>query len=354
MKSASSHSVMNSRPDATVIIPTFNRAKTLLATLNALARVDYRAGAWEALVIDDGSTDDTEYMVPRWVSQTGAPVRYLRWDNGGPAAARNRGADAARGELLIFIDNDIVVEPDFISAHVTALAANPGCWILGRVRHPAELCATPFGRYRNDCHERFHLTHPRAESGELLAETRGLTAQNISMPASDFHRLGGFDESFTIASCEDWDLGVRARQAGIRVLYHPGIVALHNDWADSLERFCERQRLYSVSDVLLWRKYGEDCLRAHLVRENAFVHWSEDAPNLILKKLTKRLLATAPGAQMIRAACAFAEKLAPDSRLNHRAYKLAEAIAIFRGVREGIRRYGAKPAPRGEKQQCAA
>jgi GT2 family glycosyltransferase len=168
------------------------------------------------------------------------------------------------------------------------------------------------------------------------------------LPASDFQRLGGFDEDFTIASSEDWDLGVRARQAGIRVLYHPGIVVLHNDWAISLNKFCERQKQYSISDVLLWRKYGEASLRARLVRENAPANWSEDNLRLVFKKMLKSLMATRVGERIVRTACKLTERWAPDSSWNHRAYNLAVAIAIFRGVREGLHRYEPSfPAGRG-------
>lgn len=331
---------MNKGIDVTIIIPTFNRSDALIETLTALANVHYPIERWEAVIVDDGSTDDTEQVAQQWILQTKAHVRYLRQENRGPAAARNRGAAAARGEILIFIDNDILVEPDFISAHVSTLTAYPGCWVLGRVTNPAKLRSTPFGRYRDDCHERFHNAHPT----DQISETEGLTGQNISLPAVDFHSLGGFDESFTIASSEDWELGARARQTGIRVLYVPQITVLHNDWAVSLERFCERQRLYSLSDVLLYRNYGERSLRARLVRENSPVCFGADSPRLMIKKTVKRLLATEGGRSLIWSLCMLMERYVPDRRWNRQAYELAVAIAIFRGVREGWRRYVSPPA----------
>jgi len=326
--------------NASIIIPTYNRREALLTTLAALAQVDYPTGQWEAVVVDDGSTDDTAETVPRWIAESGAPVRYLHQRNAGPAAARNRGAANARGEVLIFIDNDIIVPPAFISEHLQTLKANPGCWVIGRITHPPQLRATPFGRYRDAVWEAFH--HGHAAAG--VVETDGITAANLALPAEDFRRLGGFDEDFTIASSEDWDLGVRARQAGIRVLYHPGIVVLHNDWAVSLEQFCRRQMLYSISDVLLWRKYGEASLRVRLVQENAPVNWRADALKLIVKKVFKRLLATKIGERIVHGGCWLVGRGAPDSRWNRRAYELAVAVAIFCGVREGWRRYGVRQA----------
>jgi len=126
------------------------------------------------------------------------------------------------------------------------------------------------------------------------------------------------------------------------VLYHPGIVVLHNDWALSLDRFCERQKLYSISDVLLWRKYGGASPRALLVRENSPVDWEADDLPMIAKKSMKRVLAVRSAKYLVRMACKLSERLLPDSHWNHRAYDLAVAIAIFEGVRQGLSRYAAQ------------
>lgn len=330
--------------DATVIIPTFNRWDALQETLAALALTDYPGDRWEVVIVDDGSTDETEASVDRWIEQTEIEVRYLRQKNSGPAVARNRGAGEARGAALIFIDNDILVKPDFVRSHVDALAANPGCWVMGRVVHPPEIRRTAFGRYRDSIWEAFHETHA-AHPG---SETDGMTAANVSLPAADFRMLGGFDETFTIASCEDRDLGIRARQTGIRVIYQPTIVVLHNDWALSLDKFCERQRLYSISDALLWRKYGARSPRERLVMENAPASLKTDTPMLVLKKTLKMLLATRSGVALTRVVCRLTERFAPDTRVCRRAYEAAVGIAIFKGVREGLQRYPASNATRHE------
>src|SRR5262249_16300995 len=156
-------------------------------------RVNYPADRWEALVVDDASTDETLNIIPWWIGQNGAPVRYVRQSiNAGPAAARNRGASEAKGEYLIFIDNDIIVEPDFIHGDVDTLSSNPGCWVVGRIIHPPKLRATPFGRYRDSVWENFHESH----GGPRISETAGMTAANLSLPAKDFETLRGFDEDF--------------------------------------------------------------------------------------------------------------------------------------------------------------
>lgn len=294
-------------------------------------------------MVDDGSSPETLEMITRWIETSDASVRLLRQAHRGPSAARNQGARDAAGEVLIFLDNDCLVSPDLVGRHLEMLRQNAGCWVLGRLVHAPGLRDTPFGRYRDDCWEEFHRSHPDGQ----VSETAGMSAANLALPAADFSRLGGFDESFSIASCEDWDLAWRARAARIRILYDPCNVAVHNDWAVNLERFCERQRLYSISDVLLWRKYGGRTPRARLVRENAPIQWTGDSPWLVVKKVVKRLLATQAGSATLRRVCSIAEQAVPDSRLSRRAYRLAVGVAIFQGVREGLRHYGKAAAPPG-------
>jgi GT2 family glycosyltransferase len=324
--------------DVTVIVPTYNRSHALTETLEALAVAAAPANGWEAIVVDDGSSDDTPQVVPRWIDAHLASIRYVRQENRGPAEARNHGAREAQGRFLIFIDNDIVVSRDFIRQHVETLESHPGCWVVGRVTHPPALRTTPFGRFRYDLGEEFHRRHGTANP----APTTAITAQNLSLLATDFERLGGFDAAFEIASSEDWDLGFRARQAGVTLLYHPQIVAVHNDWAVSLESFCRRQQLYSISDVLLCRKYGEASPRFRLVAENGPLGWRRDGLGLTLKKAVKWCLAYLLGGRALRAGVRAIELLAPDTALCHRAYRLALSEAIFSGVREGRRRYPAE------------
>jgi GT2 family glycosyltransferase len=336
--------------DATIVIPTYNRREALLETLRTLERVEYPPASWETVVVDDGSTDGTEAAVAEWLKGARVTGRFLRQANAGPAAARNRGAAAARGKVLVFIDNDILVSPSFLRDHLDAHAARPGCWVVGRITHPEELRRTPFGRYRDSLWEQFH----RARTSDGPADTDGMSAANVSLPRADFERFGGFDTDFTIASSEDWDLGFRARQAGVRILYHPGIVVIHNDWAVSLDRFCERQRLYSKSDVLLWRKYGSASPRAGLIRANGPVRWRKDPLALVARKVLKRALAGPPCRQLVRLAAWALERVVPDTRLSRRAYDLAVALAIFRGVREGWVSYPpAAPETRGPTGRVA-
>ena len=171
-----------------------------------------------------------------------------------------------------------------------------------------------------------------------------MSAANLSVPRSDFESLGGFDEDFAIASCEDAELGHRARVRGLRIVYDPDNVVVHNDWAVTLARFCERQRLYSVSDVLLYSKYGEASPRAALIRSMGPYDPGGDTLVVAARKAGRAILGRRPGKAAWHAAVRVLERVAPDSAALQRAYDVAVGLAIRDGVREGMRRYRSSEA----------
>ena len=104
-------------PAVSVIIPTYNRGRWLPATVaSVLAQT---LPSLEILIVDDGSTDDTAAVC----AEFSYPVRYIRQDNAGVGAARNRGAAEARGEWLAFLDSDDLWTPDKLEVQLAALAA---------------------------------------------------------------------------------------------------------------------------------------------------------------------------------------------------------------------------------------
>lgn len=312
--------------DATIIIPTFERKDVLLRTLEAISEQNYD-GPWEVVVVDDGSRDGTSEAVTGWIAGRDR-FRYVRQENSGPARARNRGAAEASGRVLVFIDNDILVEKDFLARHLRALNSHPGTWIVGRIVSLPELKKTAFGRFRIAMTEEF-------QGSQNERELESMTAANLSLPAADFRSLGGFDEQFEIASCEDADLALRARAAGIRLRYMPDIVGTHLDWADTLERFCERQRLYSISDVVLFRKHGEASPRAALVRDNAPAPYRA-AGTGGLRRGVRSFLSRDRPRRILGSLTTIADRSMPDTAALHALYRLAIGAAIYRGVQEGF------------------
>src|SRR2546421_365138 len=104
-----------------VVIATYNRRDVLVRTLNAFADQDIRL-KYEVIICDDGSSDDTADTVMRMMRDSSFELRYLRHERAGwrLAATRNMGIAAAKGSLIVFLDDDIIPPPSYLSAHYEA------------------------------------------------------------------------------------------------------------------------------------------------------------------------------------------------------------------------------------------
>jgi glycosyltransferase involved in cell wall biosynthesis len=198
--------------DVSVVIPTRDRAGRLEAALEALRAQTLEPGRFEAVVVDDGSTDSTAELLEAG-REDGLQLRSIRLAGGGPAAARNAGWRAAHAPLVAFTDDDCEPDPDWLRALLEAHAANPGRIIQG-VTQPlpreAALLRRPFTRTRRI-----------EEEGPWFATC------NIAYPRDLLERLGGFDELFPEALGEDTDLGWRALEEGVRVEFAPRALVHH-------------------------------------------------------------------------------------------------------------------------------
>ncbi len=96
-----------------VTTPTFNRADRLSSLYASLQQQTNRTFEW--IIVDDGSTDNTEALCRTWVGKTDCPVRYMRKENGGKHTALNVGIREARGELILLVDSDDTLTADAIA-----------------------------------------------------------------------------------------------------------------------------------------------------------------------------------------------------------------------------------------------
>ena len=211
-----------------VVVPTRDRAETLLETLAALAG-QRDAGGWELLVVDNGSSDGTPERVEQLAAEGfPVPLRVLREPRPGPAAARNRGARAARGEVIQFLGDDMApAGADLLAGHARLHAARreESYAVLGRATWRPDRPVTPFMHWLEHGGPQFQFDSiaPGPVPPSLYFYT-----PNVSLKRALFERLGGFDESFPYAATEDVELGVRLEAAGMILDYHPELLVLHD------------------------------------------------------------------------------------------------------------------------------
>ena len=200
--------------DISVVIPTFNRADQLAACLEALAVQDLEPSRYETVVVVDGSTDGTASTLEGLATPYRLCVRFQ--ENAGPGAARNAGVKVSAGRICVFIDDDMLAEAGFLSAHLRAHDAGDAIVALGSV--VVELGHRPdrFARFFAD----WYAEHDaKLEGGEREPSYMDCYSNNMSMSRVLFDAVGGFAED--LPRSEDVEIGYRAQQRGAQFAFVP-------------------------------------------------------------------------------------------------------------------------------------
>ena len=220
--------------NVTIVIPTHNRRQGLSALLGDVARQDLGNNLLEVLVVDSAEGEDISAVVAQH-SKDGLNVRRLLAPNV-VAAKRNNGARAASGSLLVFLDDDMRVPSDFVTAHVSEHIESRTT-VSGQVRFPADwVAASNYYRYKNSR----HMSVDTEFSKRIRIDPHHLVSMNLSVSAAFFDEIGGFDESFIHYGGEDIEFGFRcARNGGLNV-YSPLPEAIHCEVGGNIAYFARK------------------------------------------------------------------------------------------------------------------
>ena len=233
---------------ASIVIPTVNREQQLYTCLGAIRVLEPPERGFEVIVVDDGGGSPLNGL--RSDAAPGLELRVHRQSNLGPAAARNAGAALAKGELLAFVDDDVLVSPGWLRAMDEANREAPTAALGGQVEPP-------------------HGAGRPAEVSELIVELaserrerprspRFLPTSNLVVGASDFRAVGGFDERFRFA--EDRELSRRWRASGRPLLYVERAACSHAKIL-STRRFARQHFRYGEGAYDFWRTSGGGGIR---------------------------------------------------------------------------------------------
>lgn len=232
-----------------VVIPTYNRLETLELVMPTLLAQTLDAAQYELLICDSNSTDGTAEYLSRLKREHGI-IRHVAGAFNGRAQARNAGIAAARGEIVLFNDSDILASPDLLAVHLRHHRERSGIAVVG-----LEVQVKDFNDYlykRDRPEARGHLHPPSRKKLSWLYFLTG----NASVRRDDLLRAGCFDESFTGYGHEDLELGYRLRRLGITILYEPLAVNYHcQDVAYEDQK--EKMRLAGRSTARFYRKHPD-------------------------------------------------------------------------------------------------
>jgi glycosyltransferase involved in cell wall biosynthesis len=212
-----------------VIVPTHNRRVLLEKKLRVL---ETQTQPFEVIVIADGCTDDTLKFLQTY--KPSYSLRFLETPGKGAAFARNTGAREAKGEHLLFSDDDVIPSSSWINAHTEA--ASPNTVVVGKLVLPSHL---KYGAT---------MTGPKAFWWNA-------TGANSSVSKALFFHAGAYDESFSAYGGEDPDLGWRLKQVGATFVFAGNALAEH--WDEGYEQtLLQKATAAGKAHIKVWQKHG--------------------------------------------------------------------------------------------------
>jgi len=238
-------------PSISIVIPTFNRRERLARVLGALEKQSADPAAFEVVIVDDGSSDGTagwlESQRPKYA------LRVIRQANSGPARARNAGVEAARGELLLFLDDDVEPSTDLVLEHLRSHEGDANLVVIGPLASLSHY-RQPWVAWEQNKLEGQYAAMLR---GDWEPTFRQFWTGNASVRRAHVVEAGGFNPDFLRA--EDVELGIRLHQRGLRFRFNPAARALH--YAErSLESWEHAHRSYGNLEVSIFALADDDAV----------------------------------------------------------------------------------------------
>ncbi|MCC5931181.1 MAG: glycosyltransferase family 2 protein [Cyclobacteriaceae bacterium] len=256
----------------TVIIPSYNGAENIINCVQSL--LNQKKYIEEIIIVIDGSTDNTSTLLQETINDE--KIRIIEQTNMGRSGARNKGAHAAKGSLLLFIDDDISLEANCIESHIKHHNSILNSMLVGAVFLAPQLNGDVM-KYRMHLEWKWYDSIPKYPDLQNRNKLF-VTAAHLSMPKSVFQNLNGFDEK--LKDAEDFDLGLRALDTSIRIFFDINLLGWHYDNTTCLQ-YIKRRRSYEKAHNILLQineKYRE-------IKDT-------QVENSLIKRLIYRLLAS--------------------------------------------------------------
>jgi glycosyltransferase involved in cell wall biosynthesis len=220
--------------DASVVIPTHNRAPLLDRVLASFAEQTADSSVFEVIVVDDGSTDETPTVHEKYVQRLN--VRYVPIAKAGSAAAKNIGIGEARGGIVVLAEDDDTADPRLVAEHLEVHRKNAGKVAgLGYATWDPAVRVTDLLHFVTDV-GRFLSAYPGLRDGEVL-DFHHFWSGRISLERELLLASGGFSEQ--MVALEDVELGYRLEAMGLRIVFAPRAVN-YMLRAFDFDGFCER------------------------------------------------------------------------------------------------------------------
>lgn len=235
-----------------IVIPTYNAAQTLIECVQACLNQDYPRDKLEIIIVDDGSTDDTQEIIKKY------PVMYIYQSNSGPAKARNTGWRSAKGEVIFFTDSDCIPDKEWISRVIRKFISND----IGAVAGSYEI-ANKKSLLAQCIHEEIIERHLRM-SEQICA----FGSYNVAIRRKVLEEVGGFNEEYRYASGEDNDLSYRILKAGYKIYFAKDALVAHYH-PEKLYKYLKGQYRHGFWRMKLYRDHPD------MMKGDDYTNWKD-------------------------------------------------------------------------------
>jgi glucosyl-dolichyl phosphate glucuronosyltransferase len=236
-----------------IIVPTFNRCAALERTLNSLTKIDSRKTNYEVLIIDNGSTDGTSEMIEGFRSRL--QCRVISEPMPGLLSARHRGAIESGGDICVFIDDDVRLDPDWLNAFQDAFTDSSIVLVGGPSRPLFEVNPPPWLDAFQSVEEAGALCVPLSlfDGGNKMKEIDPIYifGLNFAIRRKTLFAQSGFHPDSLPGPLQRYQgdgetgLSIKIKQSGLKAMYHPNASVRHEVPASRLtEEYFQRRAFF--------------------------------------------------------------------------------------------------------------
>lgn len=319
-----------------VVIPTYNRPKQLADVLDWLFKSDVSGiGDVQIVIVDDGSATSYEHVLAEREIKSPFRPQLIKQQNAGPSAARNNGLRHAENPVVLFIDDDILVEPDMLKRHIEGHQLYPGAVVYGYspyVKMEKETNAYRFLKQLIDVNAEDRKDH--------FMLMNSIASGNISVEKHLFQDGEMYQSDLRTPAAEEFELMARLLKQGVKVYFNPMIIGWHLQPA-TIEDKCKQELKYGngIAEVAMKipasLEYGN--LRKIFYTNSA---WDENGQKAKgLKKSIRRFFSKESRRNGLLKFVKFLEKVLPFDFILFPFYRFVVGNFLFAGVQEGIMKF---------------
>lgn len=320
-------------PFVSIIIPTYNRRDKLFETLMSIAQQTFPIDKYEVIVVDDGSTDDTAKIIEESFPFT---LRYFWQSNQGDAAARNFGVEQSKADLLVFLDDDILIDHNYLAVLVSEQTYEENKIVIGNAQLWLEE-TNPLVKGTNSTNGTGIIPITKKISFTEVC------SNNMSVKREAYLDIGMM-QSLDFPGSSIWcdvDFSYRAFKLGFEFYKCTNAICYNRDYVFmNLENSKFRMKEVAQRAVVLFQKYPDLHYYLPMFTDKMSINLKKDSTALIIRKILRKIASTNISLCLLEAISDSVNRISPSSPINNSIHRWIIGGYIYKGYRQGIDEFG--------------